>query len=80
MNHKIVKLIGCKTAKEALLSVFRDEEKGQETVEIQIWHTHEDGDYYQVESIEFPSLDMARNFITDYSQKSACDLAESFSF
>lgn len=79
MKVKIVKVIGCKTCKEVLVSVSRKED-GDDYVELQAWHKNTEGDWYQFQEIDFPTLELASAYVKDFSSSSASEFAKEFNF
>ncbi len=79
MINKII-AVNLECCQEVLLTIYRDEE-GYDCVEITAWHFPSDGDqWFQRDTVKFPTFSGCRRFIADYSLESAREFADSFSF
>lgn len=76
---KIIKIENCDHCKEILLFVDIAE-GGSNCVKIIAWHTYEDEEYFQEETVEFGQLDdiLPGRFIADFSISSANEFANNF--
>lgn len=79
MKTKLITIHACDTAKEVLL--FTDcDDNGDLFVNIQCWHSKDDNDFIQVETFKMPTYLMASRFICDFSEMSANEFANAFTF
>lgn len=77
---KIINIKGCKTCKQLLIAICRDDE-GNDFVELAAWHEDKDGVlYYQIENVTFDNEIMARRYIADFQEISANEFVNSFNF
>ena len=81
--YRIIQIKGCKTCKEVLIFLDRDE-NGEELVRIIAWHKNNDGDFIQKCEVDYckgndDSL-MNQRLIADFSEMSANEFANSMSF
>lgn len=83
MKIRIIKIVGCKTCKEVLLFLERNE-NGEEFVRIIAWHTTKYGDFIQSAEVDYSKsgIDtlMNKRIIADFSEDSANEFANAMKF
>lgn len=77
---RIIKIKGCKTCKEVLIAMFRDEDSNADSIELIAWHVNDDGDFYQREVIDSGSRILLQQIIADFSEVAANHWANSMIF
>lgn len=79
MKFKTLIIKGCKTCKQVNIALARDNESGNDYIELTAWHSHEqDGDYYQIENIESQDRDLLIQIIESFTESMALTWANSF--
>lgn len=81
---KIIEIKGCKHCKQVLLFIDRNS-NGEDFVKIVAWHQDKDGaDLIQTAEVDYNETEdvmlMHQRFIADFSEVTANEFANSFSF
>ena len=78
MKIKLLKLEGCETSKQLLVYLTPDGD-GDYLANIVAWHTTPAGDeYIQESSVVFDFKLQAERYIADFSELTACEIANDF--
>lgn len=76
---RIINIKGCDTCKQVLLFINRNADDG-EWLQLIAWHETEDGWLIQVEAIESEDAGLLERMLTDFSESSANEFANSMKF
>lgn len=81
MKSKVLNIKGNNLCNQVLITLSRDTESGKDYIELSAWHKHpQDGDFYQMETIESDDRDLLIGIINNFTEIQALNWSNSFAF